>query len=314
MHFFSRKPKPASLPMQEIQGVLIAKLTTALQPHGFKRSGTTFYRTNNKLHYIINLQGSRWNDASEVQYFVNVAIAYAPLYEIEYGDPAPAIPKEYNAQLRTRVTPDTWKFSPSINNESLCDTLVESTLAQALPFFAQATTPLELAQSITASRSDANIPHAGYVSRAIIFSLEGHQEEAQTELDAYIKMNVQLRESADPIGKMIKRSLLCKAEKMGLQLHFPDLEGETCVGFYIATKGKEPVHDERRTYNKVDLYLRNLEKQGLGYIHYYGSLRKPGSKRIAFCTTDPAAVVSYIQARQDKLPNPLHAIIPNDAF
>ena len=303
--------------VQEVQKMLTKKLSAALEPHGFKHSGGTFCRQAGELTHIINLQGDKWNQGSEGKYYVNLAVYYGQAAAIEYGNPTLTVPKEYDGQLRNRLQgagiPTSWDFSSKVDNAKRSDELVDAVIVHGLPYFEGIDSPLQLADCIMDKKKDGMIMITGHISRAVIFSLLGDKSRAQSEFDTYFKKNKCLKDN-DPTSKMIKRQYLCVAQKVGLQLNFPELNGETCVGFYIAMKGKQLVHDERWTRSKLEVFLRNLEKKDLGYLHYYGQLRKPGAYRIGFCTKDPAHVVQYITEREDKFANPLQAIVTNDEF
>lgn len=317
MKFFSRRTSYPRMTVHEVQKLLIDKLVAILRQHGFKHSGGTFYRQQGELTHIISLVGSKWNQGEDATYYVDLAVYYASAYEVEWGDPRPDVPKEYDGQLRNRLTgkdvPMEWEFSPKVDKLALADRLAVAVATHGLAYFEDIDTPLQLTNWIMDKRKDGMITIAGHISRAIILSIIGDRERAQIEFDEYFKNNKYLNNDS-PVSKMIKRQYLCIAQKTGLLLDFPELNGETCVGFYIATKGKQPVHDERRTRNKLELFLSNLEKKGFGYTHHYGSLRKPGAYRIAFCTKDPATVVRYIEERNDKFASPLQTIIANDEF
>lgn len=301
--------------VKEVHKLLISKLVAALRPHGFKHSGGTFYRQQGELTHIINLLGSKWNQGEDATYYVDLAVYYAPAYEAEWGDPGPDLPKEYHGQLRNRLTgkgvPISWEFSPKVDKLALADRLTGAVTTYGLAYFEGIDTPLQLANWILDKRKDGMI--TGHVSKAIILSILGDRERAQAEFNEYFNKNKNLNDDT-PVNKMIKRQHLCIAQNTGLQLDFPELNGEACVGFYIAMKGKQLVHGERRTHNKLELFLSNLEKKGLGYVHRYGSLRKPGAYRIAFCTKDPSFIEQYIEERKNKFASPLQAIVANDEF
>jgi hypothetical protein len=317
MSLFKRKKHYPPMSVHEIQRMLIEKLAIVLRPHGFKHSGSTFYRMKGELVHIINLQASQWNQGDEATYYVNLAVYYGPAFEIEHGNPMPAVPKEYDGHLRCRLggkgVPADWKFSSKVDNAALADKLINAITTQGLTYFGDIDTPSQLASYIMDRKKDDTITVAGHISKAIILSLLGDKKQAQTELDTYFKKNDRLNNNA-PITKLLKRQYLCVARKAGLQLDFPELGGETCVGFYVAMKGKHLVNEERRTRDKLELFLHNLEKKGLGYLHHYGRLRKPGTYRIGFCTKDPSYVAQYITDRKDKFASPLQAIVANDEF
>lgn len=302
---------------QEIRAILIKKLSEALRPHGFKQSSGTFTRQRGVFTHIINLQGDNWNQGDEATYYINLAIYYDRVAEIEDGHARTTAPKEYDGQLRSRLmgegVPKSWDFSAKIDSERLMSKLVDAVIYYGLPYFEGIDTPLQLANCIMDDKKDGMKMITGHISRAIIYSIEGDKSSAQTELDTYFKKNEYIKEDK-PGSRSVKRRYLCIAQRIGLKLRFPELEGETCVGFYIPMKGKQLIRDERRTSNKLELFLRNLEKKNLGYIHYYGYFRRPGTYRIGFCTNDPSTVVQYISERKDKFPNPLQEIIVSDEF
>lgn len=299
--------------------MLIGKLTTALKPYDFKRdaSGTTFYHQQGELVHIINLQANSWNQGNEGKYYVNVAVFYAPAYAIEWGNPAPDNPKEYHGQLRNRVKDahrqDGWSFTPGTQYNTVADQLTNAVVTRGISFFEGIDTPEQLMRYIGNHKKDAMATIASHADKAIILALLGDTQQAQAELNLYFEKNKML-EGDSPIDKHIKRRYLCIAQKAGLKLDFEELAGETCVGFYVAMKGKQLVNDERRTRNKLETFLSNLEKKGIGYIHSYGELRRPGAYRLAFCTKDPAYVTRYIAERKDKLAYPLQAVISSDDF
>ena len=318
MRLFRKRPVYPVLSVQEIQKLLVRRLTDALTSHDFKRdsSGTTFHRKRGELVHVINLQGSPWNQGTEATYYVNLAVFYAPAYEIEWGNPAPDSPKEYHGQLRNRVKADeheSWSFSPGVDSDAVADKLVSAVITRGVPYFEGVDTPQQLVHFIGNKEKDFMITAASRTERAIILSLLGDKRQAQVEFDTYFKENTRLKDNTSST-KRIKRRYACIAQKIGVHVDFPELAGETCVSFYIAMKGKQPVNDERRTRSKLDLFLRNLEKKDLGYLHTYGQLRKPGTYRVAFCTKDPAYVAEYITEREDKFAGPLRAIVADDEF
>lgn len=316
MKLFTRHKHTTLQPSpSEIQKMILLKLASALEPYGFKRDGNTFIHSGTELLNIINLQAGRWNTNEDAEYYVNLAIFYPPAFEIQWGDPAPQHPKEYIAQLRTKLHGkrgiDTWRFTRKIDPAQQADNLVATTLEYGLPYFDGIDTPLELAGWLMDGKKNESVSIASHVDRAIIFSLLGDQAHAQSELDTYIHKNKRIRDKTDtdPIAMSIRREYVRMAEKMGLSLEFPELVGERCVGFYLPMKGTTPVHDERRARSKLELFLRNLEKKGLGYTCHYGSSKKPGTSRLAFYTSNPTQVINYIETRKDKLALPLDIVV-----
>lgn len=313
MSFFRKKPLYPSMPVQEIQKLIVSKMAEALKPHGFKRDGATFCRQRGELVHIINLQGDKWNEGDAGSYYVNLSVFYGPASEIYWGNPATDHPKEYDGQLRSHLEnhgkgiPDTWKFSRKVDCVALADQLVTALVESGLPFFEGIDTPLDVADYLAGKKKRGMRVITDHINIAIILSILGKKAEAQEQFDTYFRKNNHLKDN-HPITKMVKRDFLNIARHAGLKLSFPDLDGEACVAFYVSMKGKQPINDERRTLSKLELFLSNLEKKNLGYSNYYGSLRKPGTKRIAFYTRDPEYVANYIRDRQEKLANPLQAI------
>lgn len=297
--------------------MLTRKLSAALGPYGFRRSGTTFLRNTGELIQIINLQGDKWNQGNEGKYYINLAVYYGKIATIEYGDEPTNTPKEYDGQLRNRLrgkgVPESWSFSPKTDYELHSDALVDAVVAHGLPYFEGIDTPLQLAESILDKNKNGMITIADCITRALIFAELGDKVRAQDEFDTYFKKNKQLKGDS-PISKMVMRHYLCVAERAKLSLHFPVLDGETCVGFYIAMKGNRLVGVELETRKKLEIYLRNLEKKDLGYMHYDGCLRKQGTYRIGFCTKDPEFVAQYISEREDKMVSPLQQVVTHDSF
>ena len=317
MNIFKRKQNHPALTVQEVQAMLTRKLSGALSPHGFKRSGTTFLRNTGELIQIINLQGDKWNQGNEGKYYINLAVYYGKIDTLEYGDEPTNTPKEYDGQLRNSLRgkgiPESWSFSPKTDYEVHSDALVSAVVAHGLPYFKGINTPLQLAECVLDKNKNGMITVASHITQALIFAELGDKVRAQKEFNTYFKENKRLK-SDSPISKMTMRHYLCVAERAKLSLHFPILDGETCVGFYIAMKGKRLVGDELKTRKKLEMYLRNLEKKDLGYTHYDRCLRKHGTYRVGFCTKDPEFVARYISEREDKMANPLQQIVANDSF
>jgi Domain of unknown function (DUF4304) len=73
------------------------QLTDCLKPvlkkQGFKKTKTTWRKTTDDLIYVINIQGSQWN---EEDYYINVAMYIRAIGEEEN-------PPEYRCHIRSRI-------------------------------------------------------------------------------------------------------------------------------------------------------------------------------------------------------------------
>lgn len=292
------------------------RLQGYLSELGFKKHGSCFYRKQGELIHIINLQPDKWNQTGDTKYYINFGVFYAPLHEVYWGDKAPDFPQEYLCPLRMRIrntkVEEAWHFTNKTDTNMLSEELAARVQNEAKRYFYNIETPTDLADAIM-GKKDGIITVVGNINRGIIYALQGDKKQGQQEFDKYFQENDRINHDL-PSVKMLLRGYKCMAEKVGLQFDHRLLGGEQCVGFYVEVKGKEPIKNERKTLNKLYTYLSNLEGKGLGYQFYYAPHRKTGLYRIAFCTTEPDEVITYINERKDKFPQPIHSIIRSDSF
>lgn len=91
---------------------------------GFKKKDLTWHRRHGSTLQVLNVQRSHGNIASEASCYVNVAIAFEALYQLE-GEPVPEAPKEYQCHFRERMehlvpkAPPSWKVDASTDEAAL---------------------------------------------------------------------------------------------------------------------------------------------------------------------------------------------------
>lgn len=308
------QPENSESPLPENMLEFIANyVAKGLKPHGFTRNGPTLYRQNGDLLQIVNVQGGKWNEKHTGEVYLNLSIFHPKVYEIEWGSPAPKFPKEYEAPMRMRIEnhnhtlPREWKYDISTNADDVAHEIVTTIINHGLPLLDQFATLADLARALPDTKKNGMKSIHTLVDQSVVAFLMDDLEQARTYMQQYMKKNTFLKKN-DPMDLSIKRDQQQMAQAMGFSLDLPELEGESCVAFYIPLKGSVPINDERRTVNKLLLFLYNLEKKKLGYINYHGRRCKAQTERINFFTRDPKMVVDYINERQEKFKIPVEVI------
>jgi hypothetical protein len=91
---------------------------------GFKKSGFNFFRRQDLVVQVINVQLSRWNRGDTGSFYVNVALAFDELRKHE-AIPIIETPKDYECDFRRRLehiipdTPFAWEISPQVDSKLL---------------------------------------------------------------------------------------------------------------------------------------------------------------------------------------------------
>jgi len=123
--------------------ILFKNLLKSLRPlfkaNGFRSKGQNFFLESDECWVIINFQKSRWNNAGEVTFYVNVAACSKRWLGIE-AKPAEKMPPYYACDWRWRV--EHFAVDQSIKSWTLRDeTSLEETVAYLTTLFREAVFP-----------------------------------------------------------------------------------------------------------------------------------------------------------------------------
>ncbi len=98
------RESPAATAIEE---VIRRAVVPELKPLGFRRAGRTFRRTLRECIQVVNVQSSRWNDAREGQFTLNLGVyfpaAHAEMRDLLRWSPGTAGPTEPECTVRRRI-------------------------------------------------------------------------------------------------------------------------------------------------------------------------------------------------------------------
>jgi Domain of unknown function (DUF4304) len=78
-------------------------LDPPLKSSGFTRKSRTWSRRTNGKIDVVDVQTSRWNRVESGAFTINLGIFLPEVFEIYWGKPAPACPKEWECVVRMRI-------------------------------------------------------------------------------------------------------------------------------------------------------------------------------------------------------------------
>ena len=279
-------------------------IAPSLKRQGYVRNGQTFYQTIGELTRIINLQSNSYNTNEDGTFSLNFSVHHPRAYEAEYGDPAPRWPKEYTALLRLEVegipANATYAYKRGDDLQALAQTICDAIIDKAVPYLSKIQT-IDDVINLLGTKAECLRTVYSHVHKGIAHAIAGQPEIAREHFQTYIDGN-------DRADAKAQRNVATIAEQFGITIACPKLGTERRVDFYFSVKGAEPINNERRTRNKLELFLDHLTRKGYGYTSYWGSRSREGTMRISFYAEDTGAVAAYIKARADKFPEPLLSI------
>jgi len=133
-------------PSELIDELVKTQLKPALKVLGFKSKSSTFFRNNGNLVEIISPQKSRWNDANESKFTINLGVYWPNVHEILGGLISSLPPKEYDCTIRQRLgflfddgKDYWWSVSPNSDIEQIGADVVEKVRHYGLPWLVRAT-------------------------------------------------------------------------------------------------------------------------------------------------------------------------------
>ena len=113
-------------------------LAPLMKEKGFRKSGANFWRDNENVIDVLNIQKSQWNDAWKASFYVNLG-AYWKAYHRDRGTEFKSkFPREYDCTVFSRVlepTVKTWSLLPNSELDQFGSILTETVDQIALPWF-----------------------------------------------------------------------------------------------------------------------------------------------------------------------------------
>lgn len=89
---------------QILKKLVSETLTPILKPLGFKKSGNNYYREVGDIIQCLNLQQSIWNSAESKEFTLNLGLIHKKIFKETSTRDLPKFPKEYESQVRRRVS------------------------------------------------------------------------------------------------------------------------------------------------------------------------------------------------------------------
>lgn len=117
--------------MEEAFKEIINHIKPTLKKAGFKKKGLNFYKNENELIYIINIQKSHGNSFNEISFYINCAI-HSNIIAKELNREIIEFPKEYQCYYSKRIekisssAPNKFTVNISICIDELKDQLKKS--------------------------------------------------------------------------------------------------------------------------------------------------------------------------------------------
>lgn len=130
-----------SLVAKRIDGIVRSALAPFLKEVGFKKKGSSFYKTDDSSMDVINVQLSQGNFGDEGRFTLNVGKYFPAIAELEGESAALEFPKEYECTLRKRIgdlMPQKadfwWQISRASDDDALAADVKSAVERYALPW------------------------------------------------------------------------------------------------------------------------------------------------------------------------------------
>jgi hypothetical protein len=189
-------------PSDLINELVKAQLKPALKELGFKNKSSTFFRQNGELVEIISPQKSKWNDAGEAKFTINLGVYWPQVQEVLGRPAAGSPPKEHDCTIRQRLGPlfddgkdFWWSVSPDSDMQQIGLDVLEKIRTHALPWLVRATSLDEA----------VNLAHTG--EAVVLYTIKGERDTA-----------TKLLEKAIADTKHAKAFFRTLAKKLGIEI------------------------------------------------------------------------------------------------
>src|SRR5690242_8611133 len=78
-------------------------LAPVMRDKGFRKSGANFWRDNENVIDVLNIQKSQWNDAWEASFYVNLGVYWRAFHRDQGTEFKSKFPREYNCTASSRI-------------------------------------------------------------------------------------------------------------------------------------------------------------------------------------------------------------------
>jgi hypothetical protein len=119
-------------------------ISPPLRSKGFRKVSTHFFKTEDVVTRVVNVQSSKWNSSQEARFTINLGLYFPAIAESLDLPRMPAHPKEYCCILRTRIgallpvqKDFWWEVASNTNANELSKELNEVLTRYGLPWLEQ---------------------------------------------------------------------------------------------------------------------------------------------------------------------------------
>ena len=161
-----------------------------LKPLGFKKKGNNFYKQENGIGHIINLQKSTYYSKDHIHFTINTAVflpEYWTAFYNYFDKPVPEYPTEPECILRQRIGTltndnDTWfDITSDTDEEEMIQEMKTNLNQYILPHFGRVLSK-DMLVDLLASSTTRVAP----LEKLIVFGELGDKEKAKKEFDKIV--------------------------------------------------------------------------------------------------------------------------------
>jgi hypothetical protein len=112
-------------------------LAPMMKDKGFRKSGANFWRDDENVIEVLNIQKSQWNDAWEASYYVNLGAYWKAFHRDQSTEFKSKFPREYDCTAFSRVLEPamkTWRLQPNSILGEVGNILTETVQQVAFPW------------------------------------------------------------------------------------------------------------------------------------------------------------------------------------
>ena len=171
---------------KRIDGIIREELAPLLKEVGFKKKARNFHREHADRIDVINVQASRYNDASSAKFTVNVGVYYPAIAEMSDALPVKGAPKEYDCTVHSRLgalredrRDFWWTIEPSSEDAYIAKDLAHNVRVYCVPW-------LERMGNLDAVKDTMASKNRSFIA-AVIALHQGNRSEAQDLFERALK-------------------------------------------------------------------------------------------------------------------------------
>jgi hypothetical protein len=131
-------PLPGSHPSKLIDKLIKDHLAPVMKDNGFRKSGANFWREDENVIDVLNIQKSQWNDAWDASFYVNLGAYWKAFHRTQDTEFKSKFPHEYDCTVFSRVSEPTinvWILRPDSDLRQVGTILTETVQQIAFPWF-----------------------------------------------------------------------------------------------------------------------------------------------------------------------------------